>query len=73
MTAPHLARRTTKWQRSDGARRSRDDRAENRLLPRWPRKTDVACCLATRDDLGRFQPGWCSPECDRRPSRQVSA
>lgn len=68
MTAPHLARRTTKWQRSDKARRSRDDRAENRLLPTWPRKDAVACCLATRDGDGRLCVGFCGPDCQRRPA-----
>ena len=72
MTAPHLARRTTKWQRTDKARRSRNDRAENRLLPQWPRKSE-SCCASTRDEYGRYCIGFCSPECERRPSRQVTA
>lgn len=46
------------------------DRAEN--LPQWPRKSEVPCCAATRDDLGRLCVGFCGPACRRRPARSAA-
>jgi hypothetical protein len=31
------------------------------------RKEDAACCQSRLDDLGRYQPGFCGPDCERRP------
>jgi hypothetical protein len=32
-----------------------------------PRKENAPCCVATRDDLGRYCVGFCGPTCVRRP------
>lgn len=56
------------WSMSYHAAQSRERRAEDRDLPRWPRKEAVRCCLATRDSEGRLCIGLCGPECERRRS-----
>ncbi len=40
----------------------------NEIRWRRPSKYEASCCIARRDDLGRFPVGWCSPDCLRRPS-----
>lgn len=58
------------WSMSYAASLSRESRAMDRPenLPQWPRKEAAACCLATRDALGRLCVGFCGPECRRQPA-----
>lgn len=41
--------------------------AAERFVDGPRRKEDVECCRAARDADGRFLPGYCSPDCVRRP------
>lgn len=44
-------------------------RVEAEAVENWPpRKEEAECCAALVDELGRPWPGFCSPECIRRPA-----
>ncbi|MEA2702109.1 MAG: hypothetical protein QOD63_54, partial [Actinomycetota bacterium] len=63
--------RQWRWrrQRALGDLLERHETAAELARPEWvpARKEDAACCLAHRDEYGRFPIGYCGPLCSRRP------